>query len=61
MMTDDSIMPFGKYKGKKLIDVPAYYLLWCCEQEWCRGNLKEYIEYNKSELELEAKTNNNQP
>jgi len=26
MMSDDDIMPFGKHKGKKLIDVPDAYL-----------------------------------
>jgi hypothetical protein len=25
-MSDDDIMPFGKHKGKKLIDVPDTYL-----------------------------------
>lgn len=27
-LTDDSIMPWGKYKGETLEDVPASYLLW---------------------------------
>jgi len=26
--TDDSIMPFGAHKGKRMEDVPADYLLW---------------------------------
>lgn len=26
--TDETLMPFGKYKGEKLINVPASYLLW---------------------------------
>jgi hypothetical protein len=33
-MTDDSLMPFGKYKGKKMIDVPARYLLWLNDQPY---------------------------
>lgn len=31
MLTDNDLMPFGKHKGKKLIDVPASYLLWLYE------------------------------
>jgi uncharacterized protein (DUF3820 family) len=26
--SDDSLMPFGKFRGKSLKDVPADYLLW---------------------------------
>ncbi len=25
---DEDLMPFGKFKGKRLADVPADYLLW---------------------------------
>lgn len=28
VMEDTDIMPFGKYTGKKMIDVPADWLLW---------------------------------
>lgn len=27
-MTDQDLMPFGKYKYRKMEDVPADYLLW---------------------------------
>ena len=27
-MDDNDLMPFGKHKGKKLIDVPDNYLIW---------------------------------
>lgn len=27
-MDDDSLMPFGQYKGRKMGDVPAAYLLY---------------------------------
>lgn len=47
-MDDNSIMPFGKYKGKKLSDIPDDYFL------WLHGvginpkyyELEEYIEEN---------------
>ena len=32
--TDNSQMPFGKHQGKRLIDVPAYYLLWLWENQY---------------------------
>lgn len=54
-MKDTDLMPFGKYKGEKLANVPASYLLWCYEHPWCRGELKKYIEENKQVLIKEAK------
>ena len=27
-LTDQSLMPFGKFKGTKMANVPADYLLW---------------------------------
>lgn len=45
-MDDNSIMPFGKYKGEKLIDVPADYLLWLYENNKAKAELKAYIEDN---------------
>lgn len=27
-LTDDDLMPFGKYKGQPMSDVPAHYLHW---------------------------------
>ena len=58
-MTDDSIMPFGTHKGKKLEDVPAQYLLWLYDQE-IDGELKDYIEDNIEVLHKQAKIKFNQ-
>lgn len=53
-MNDQSLMPFGKYKGRKMEDVPADYLLWLRDQV-CRDNqVKEYIEENLSALMKEC-------
>ena len=30
-MTDSDLMPFGKYKGTKMANVPAKYLIWLYE------------------------------
>lgn len=27
--TDDTIIKFGKYKGKRLADIPGSYMRWC--------------------------------
>lgn len=59
MLTDESLFPFGKYKGVKMCNVPESYLIWCYDQDWCRGEVKKYIEENldviKSDIEYENK------
>lgn len=62
-LTDESIMPYGKYKDKALEDVPASYLLWLEGQlKKHHGNSKfnilllDYIEDNRDELEKEMKS-----
>lgn len=32
-------MPFGKYQGRMIIDLPEEYLLWFAKKEWPRGEL----------------------
>lgn len=32
-------MPFGKYKGRMLIDLPEEYLLWFARKEFPKGSL----------------------
>lgn len=54
---DNSKMPFGKYIGYKLANVPPEYLIYLLDQGWCNGALKEYIEKNKETLEKEIKLN----
>jgi len=43
-MTDNSLMPFGKYKGKPLSDVPDSVLLFLYDRKKLSGQLKEYVE-----------------
>jgi uncharacterized protein (DUF3820 family) len=57
-MDDNSIMPFGKYKGQKLANIPGDYLLWLYKENKCFGQLKEYIEENKEVLNKEVKSFN---
>lgn len=53
-MTDTDLMPWGKHKGKAMINVPADYLLWLLANNKCAGEVKKYIEYNLDVLEKEA-------
>lgn len=54
-ITDDSEMPFGKYKGQRLADVPDSYLLWLYERGIGNGPLKQYIEENLDAIKENAK------
>jgi len=58
-MTDESPMPFGKYKGEPLEDVPGSYLLWLHSQGLDEGPLKDYIEENMDALDKETSENQN--
>lgn len=49
---DNYIMPIGKYKGEKLVNVPASYLLWIRDNLKLgkEGPLAEYILENEELL-----------
>ncbi len=36
-------MPFGKYAGRRLIDLPEEYLLWFAKKEFPEGRLGELL------------------
>ena len=44
-MNDESIMPFGKYKGWKMANVPAQYLKYL-HSENVTGKVGDYIKEN---------------
>ena len=54
-LTDNSLMPFGKFKGDKLANIPAWYLLKIREEYQLFDNLKKYIDDNKEALLAEKK------
>ncbi len=37
-------MPFGKYKGRKLIELPEPYLVWFARNGFPQGNLGELLQ-----------------
>jgi len=51
---DDTPMPFGIHKGKKLADVPADYLLFLFYEKKGGSELMEYLIENKDALEYEV-------
>jgi uncharacterized protein (DUF3820 family) len=53
-LTDHSLMPFGKYKNKKMMEVPAKYLLWLFEKGCSDFAVKTYIHNNLQGLKQEA-------
>jgi uncharacterized protein (DUF3820 family) len=58
-MTDSDRMPWGKYQGEKMANVPPEYLLWLLNENKCSGEVKAYIIENKDilleEIELKKK------
>ena len=37
-------MPFGKYQGRLLIDLPEAYLLWFAKKGWPSGKLGHWLQ-----------------
>jgi len=50
VMTDESIMPFGSFKGRKMANVPAWYLISMYEDGGLYGSVKAYVEENMDVL-----------
>jgi uncharacterized protein (DUF3820 family) len=53
-MNDSTIIQLGKYKGEKLANIPASYLIWLHKENKCFGDLKNYIEDNMDVLKQEV-------
>jgi hypothetical protein len=56
--TDDTRMPFGKYRGQALRDVPAAYLLWLGDNlvpdNYDKTAILVYINESRRALEMDA-------
>ncbi|MGV8992925.1 MAG: DUF3820 family protein [Flavobacterium sp.] len=37
-------MPFGKYEGKYLIEIPEYYIVWYSNKGWPQGTLGKQLQ-----------------
>ena len=49
IISDNKEMPFGKYEGKKMSEVPDYYLRWLLTTLRKKGNIS-LIDYAKKRL-----------
>jgi uncharacterized protein (DUF3820 family) len=62
-MTDETPMPFGKWKGTLMINVPGSYLLWLWdtldEDQPRNEEILGYIRNNLTTIEAEVKRNAN--
>jgi len=54
-LTDESEMPYGKFKGEKMANVPASHLLWLYDNDKASPAVKEYIEDNLDVLRKDIK------
>lgn len=45
-MTDETLMPWGKFKGIKMANVPSYYLKWIYDNNKGDAAVRGYIESN---------------
>lgn len=54
LLNENSPMPYGKYEGKQLKDVPADYLLWLYYNDRASREIEEYVERNLEALKEEA-------
>lgn len=58
-LDDTSLMPFGKYRGQPMQDVPAEYFHWLFIEEGLQHNkqsdVADYIRRNLDALKLEDK------
>jgi uncharacterized protein (DUF3820 family) len=56
-MDDESLMPYGKYKGEKMANIPPDYLLWIYENNKCTIEVQEYIQNNLDTIKAEIAYN----
>lgn len=57
-MNDESLMPFGKYKGEKMANIPPDYLIWVYDNGKVYGDVKDYIKDNLDVLKAEIQYKN---
>lgn len=58
-LDDKSPMPYGKYKGTAMANVPASYLLHIYNNAMSTVEVRKYIESNLDILKQEVKTKTN--
>lgn len=51
---DNTPMPFGRYQGKAMVNIPAVYLLWLYNKGCTHVGVRKYIINNLDELNKEV-------
>lgn len=56
-LTDESIFPFGKYRGQKMKEVKSDYLDWLDGQAWIKDwpAVKDYIARSRKSIDQDLK------
>lgn len=52
-LNDTSPMPYGKYKGRPMEDVPADYLVWLVDNLRASPEVEKYVKENLDVLQKE--------
>lgn len=55
----DIKIPFGKYKGQLIADLPDMYLEWLLDQGWMHEKFESLVQQTKIELEYRSNFNIN--
>ena len=50
-VTDATVIQFGKYKGKRMDEIPAAYLLWLFNKGCSDSGIQRYITVNLRSIE----------
>jgi uncharacterized protein (DUF3820 family) len=58
ILKDNSPMPYGKYSGTSMANIPASYLLWLYENKKCSDNVARYVIENIDVLKSEINKQN---
>jgi len=55
ILTDNDPFPFGKFRGTRMLNVPASYLDWASGQDWLDKwlDVKKYIADNRAVINKE--------
>lgn len=54
-LQDEDKMPTGKWKGTKMIDVPATYFMYLWDNQMANAQVKNYIQRNHEVILKQAK------
>ena len=49
-MEEPTTIPFGKYKGEQITEIPDEYLEWLLDQDWFKDKFKSHYDTITAEL-----------